>query len=136
MEGHTMFMVLKIQYCKDVSSPQTALQIPCSLNENHSGSFICYFIFLTSLLEYSSFTVVCQFLLYNKVNQLYIYMYPHISSLLLFMENGSGVKLFHKEQIFHANETLVLFLEYSIILFLNNDGRFNMPVFLPHFIEN
>ena len=36
--------------------------------------------FLTSLLEYNCFTVVCQFLLYNKVNQLYIY--PHISSLL------------------------------------------------------
>ena len=25
--------------------------------------------------------MVCQFLLYNKVNQLYIYIYPHISSL-------------------------------------------------------
>ena len=24
----------------------------------------------------------CQFLLYNKVNQLYVYIYPHISSLL------------------------------------------------------
>ena len=39
-------------------------------------------IFLTSLLEYNCFTMVCQFLLYNKVNQLYIYIYPHISSLL------------------------------------------------------
>ena len=38
--------------------------------------------FLTSLLEYNCFTVVCQFLLYNKVNQLYIYIYPHVSSLL------------------------------------------------------
>ena len=38
--------------------------------------------FLTSLLEYNCFTVVCYFLLYNKVNQLYIYIYPHISSLL------------------------------------------------------
>ena len=36
--------------------------------------------FLTSLLEYNCFTMVCQFLLYNKMNQLYIY--PHISSLL------------------------------------------------------
>ena len=36
--------------------------------------------FLTSLLEYNCFTMVCQFLLYNKVNQLYIC--PHISSLL------------------------------------------------------
>ena len=26
--------------------------------------------------------MVCQFLLYNKVNQLYIYISPHISSLL------------------------------------------------------
>ena len=26
--------------------------------------------------------MVCQFLLYNKVNQLYIYMHPHIPSLL------------------------------------------------------
>ena len=38
--------------------------------------------FLTSLLEYNCFTMVCQFLLYNKVNQLYIYIYPHITSLL------------------------------------------------------
>ena len=26
--------------------------------------------------------MVCQFLLYKKVNQLYVYIYPHISSLL------------------------------------------------------
>ena len=26
--------------------------------------------------------MVCQFLLYNKVNQLYVYIYPHIPSLL------------------------------------------------------
>ena len=35
-----------------------------------------------SLLEYNCFTMLCQFLLYNKVNQLYVYIYPHISSLL------------------------------------------------------
>ena len=34
------------------------------------------FFFLTFLLEYNCFTVVCQFLFYNKVNQLYIYIYP------------------------------------------------------------
>ena len=39
-----------------------------------------FFFFLTSLLEYDCFTMVCQFLLYNKVNQLYIC--SHISSLL------------------------------------------------------
>ena len=43
----------------------------------------CLFFFLTSLLEYNCFTMLCQFLLYNKVNQPYVYMYPHILSLLL-----------------------------------------------------
>ena len=41
-----------------------------------------FFFFLTSLLEYNCFTMVCQLLLYNKVNQLYIYIPPHVSSLL------------------------------------------------------
>ena len=46
-------------------------------------SYSYYFLFfLTSLLEYNCFTMVCQFLLYNKVTQLYIHIYPHISSLL------------------------------------------------------
>ena len=39
-------------------------------------------LFLTSLLEYNCFTMLSQFLLYNKVNQLYVYIYPRISSLL------------------------------------------------------
>ena len=39
-------------------------------------------IFLTSLLEYNCFTMLCQFLLYYKVNQLYVYIYPHMPSLL------------------------------------------------------
>ena len=38
--------------------------------------------FLTSLQEYNCCTMLCQFLLYNKVNQLYVYIYPHISYLL------------------------------------------------------
>ena len=38
--------------------------------------------FKTSLLEYNCFTMVCWFLLYNKVNQLYIYICSHISPLL------------------------------------------------------
>ena len=49
-----------------------------------SDQFLFLFIYLclTSLLEYNCFTMVCYFLLYNKVNQLYIYIYPHISTLL------------------------------------------------------
>ena len=41
-----------------------------------------FFFFFTSLLEYNCFTMLCEFLLYNKVNQLYVYIYPYISSLL------------------------------------------------------
>ena len=45
--------------------------------------FVCFLqLFLTSLLEYNCFAMLCQFLLYNKVNQLYVYIYPHIPSLL------------------------------------------------------
>ena len=43
--------------------------------------FFLTFFFETSLLEYDCFTMVCYFLLYNKVNQLYIYICSHISSL-------------------------------------------------------
>ena len=38
--------------------------------------------FLTSLLEYNCFTMLCYFLPYNKVNQLYVNIYPHMPSLL------------------------------------------------------
>ena len=38
--------------------------------------YIYRYIFLTSLLDYNCFTMVCYFLLYNKANQLYIYIYP------------------------------------------------------------
>ena len=40
------------------------------------------YFFFTSLLEYNGFTMLCQFPLYNKVNQLYAYIYPYIPSLL------------------------------------------------------
>ena len=43
---------------------------------------VLYYFFNTSLLEYNCFTMLCQFLLYNKVNQPSAYIYPHIPSLL------------------------------------------------------
>ena len=43
---------------------------------------IYLFIFNRSLLDYNCFTILCQFLLYNKVNQPYAYTCPHIPSLL------------------------------------------------------
>ena len=61
---------------------QAEKQIQRRIRQSLSLKSLCVGFFLTSLLEYNCFTMVCQFLLYNKVNQLYIYIYPHISSLL------------------------------------------------------
>ena len=44
-------------------------------------ALLVLFLFLTSLLEYNCFTRLCQFWLYNKVNHLRVYIYPHITSL-------------------------------------------------------
>ena len=41
-----------------------------------------YYQIFFFLLEYNCFTMLCQFLLYNEVNQLYVYIYLHIRSLL------------------------------------------------------
>ena len=58
------------------------------------GSLSSAFIFflLSSLFEYNCFTMLHQFLLYNKVNQLYVYIYLHIPSL--FSLPPSSVSLF------------------------------------------
>ena len=58
----------------EINRAFTLCQAPCQ----HFFSFF----FLTSLLEYNCFTVLCQFLLYNRENQLYVYIYCHIPSLL------------------------------------------------------
>ena len=43
-----------------------------------------FMFFLTSLLEYNCFTMVCQFLLYNKVNQLYIYSFMFYIQVIIY----------------------------------------------------
>ena len=60
------------------------MQLRFCLCSNFSLSLVkCpVLVFLTSFLEYNCFTVLCQFLLYNKVNQLYVYICPYIPSLL------------------------------------------------------
>ena len=60
----------------------TVLSIMHSFFIQKKKNIKCLYFFLTSLLEYNCFTMVCYFLLYNKVNQPYIYVYTHISSLL------------------------------------------------------
>ena len=53
------------------------------LVKNHFFLWLFFsFLFLTSLLEYNCFKMVCYFLLYNKVKQFYIYICSNISSLL------------------------------------------------------
>ena len=52
---------------------------PCTQGSN---IFFVVVVVLTSLLEYNCFTMLCWFLLCNKVNQLYVYIYPYIPSVL------------------------------------------------------
>ena len=47
----------------------------------YKNKYAQYFL-LTSSLGYNCFSLWCQLLLYNKMKQLYIYIYPHIPSLL------------------------------------------------------
>ena len=73
----------------DVLSSMTALEILPMLQfqpqtPSTSSSWGWFFFlsnspfvhFFLSLLNYSCLTMLCQFLLYNDVNQLYVYMYP------------------------------------------------------------
>ena len=48
----------------------------CFLNELVILFVSSLFFFFLTLLEYICFRVSCQFLMYSKVNQLYIYIYP------------------------------------------------------------
>ena len=81
--------IVALQRCiiSTVQQNESTIHIPISPLFWISFSFrspksVILFFFLTSLLEYNCFTMLCWFLFYNKVNQLYIYIYPHISSLL------------------------------------------------------
>ena len=53
--------------------------------------------------------MVCQFLLYNKVNQLYIYIYPHISSLCVSLSPS----LFHPSRWSQSTELITVQLCYA-----------------------
>ena len=54
--------------------------LTCTWNDSYKYFPLSFF--KSSLLEYNCFTLLCQLLLYNKVNQLYVYRYHHIPSLL------------------------------------------------------
>ena len=59
------------------AGPATLADIPDAPGKKRDRFFL--FFFLTSVLEYNCFTMVCEFLLYNKVNQLCIYTYIPLS---------------------------------------------------------
>ena len=75
----------KYRWPKDIKSHDFTLKNKLVLynfnkrtrQKKDSGHFywlIAFYYFLK--LEYSCFSLLCQFLLYNKVNQPYIYVYP------------------------------------------------------------
>ena len=87
--------------------------------------------FLTSLLEYNCFTMVCYFLLYNKVNQLYIYICPHISSLLhLPPSHPSFPTTLHSHKALSWSPCAMRLLPTSYFRF----GTVYMPLPLSHFV--
>ena len=74
------------------------------------------FFFIKFLLAYSCFTMLCQFLLYNKVNQLFVCISPlfwvsfpfrspqGIEESFLCQTIGSYCYLFYTQQCVHAGE--------------------------------
>ena len=61
----SVFLLMLFLHCECFSP---SVDIPFSF-------FTTQFTFLVFLLEYSCFTLVCQFLLYSKVSHVYIYIY-------------------------------------------------------------
>ena len=93
--------------------------------------FLFVFGFFTSLLEYNCFTMLCQFLLYNKVNQLYVYIYPHIPSLLSLLATLPIPPL----QVFtnHGAELPVLCNSFPLAIYFTFSSVYmSMP--LSHFV--
>ena len=51
------------------------IALPCLKDSYGIGYFLSFW--LLKKLEYNCFTALCQFLLYNEMNQPYVYIYPH-----------------------------------------------------------
>ena len=87
--------------------------------------------FFTYFLEYNCFTFLYQFLLYNKVNQLYVYIYPHIPSLLHLPPTLPIPPL--QVDTKHANALLVLCSCFQLAIYFTF-GNVYMSMPLSHFI--
>ena len=68
----TFILVCKVKNLLNLLRPLRA--ISCSVSEY--SEFLCRSFFKLLLLACSCFTILCQFPLSIKVNQLYIYIYP------------------------------------------------------------
>ena len=86
----------------------------------------------TSLWEYNCFTLLCQLLLYNKVNQLYVYIYPHVPSLLHLLPTLPIPPL----QVItkHRADLLVLCGCFPLAIYFTF-GSVYMSVVLSHFVS-
>ena len=85
-----ILLYLFVISCVQILYSQLSLRLPrensalplVSLSHQNCVKYIADILLcLTSLLEYNCFTMVCQFLFSNKVNQLYIYMSPYLFPL-------------------------------------------------------
>ena len=77
-----LFYIWYCIYVHATLSLHPSLPFPLTMSSSPFFTSSAFNFLKTSLLEYNCFKMVCYFLLYNKVSQLYIYIYPHISSLL------------------------------------------------------
>ena len=75
--------------------------------------------------------MVCQFLLYNKVNQLYVYIYPHIPSLLHLPPTLPIPPL--QVDTNHRADLPVLCSCFPLAIYFTF-GSVYMSVLLPHFV--
>ena len=94
-------------------------------------SFFCK-IFLTSLLEYNCFTMVCQFLLYNKVNQLYIYICSRILPSCISLPPALPIP--HLQVVTKHRADLPLLCSCFPLAIYFTFGSVYMSMPLPHFV--
>ena len=106
-------------------------------NKRRNTKSILFFIqvhmifFFTSSLEYNYFTMLCQFLLYNKVNQLYVYIYPHIPFSL---EPPSHLPIPHLQVVTKHQVDLPVLCSSFPLAICFAFGSVYMSMLLSHFV--
>ena len=80
--GNTLWFLLrrKLTINRLLNNLTKCSPTKCSLFFKFFFSFSEFFLYI--FIGYNCFTMLCYFLLYNKVNQPYAYIYPHIPSFL------------------------------------------------------